>query len=146
MVPEPRRPVGTDAQRSHIMRSVGRRNTAPEVTLRTALAALGLMPQRHRRDLPGTPDLVFSQHRLAVFVHGCFWHRHARCRLATTPKTNSRYWQQKFAANIDRDRRKCAELRKRGWKTMTVWQCRIEKNAAAVAARVKAALAKAKSD
>lgn len=139
---EPTRPVCDDPERSRIMRAVKRSKTAPEVALQSALCGVGLRPDTNRRDLPGSPDIVFPQERLAVFVHGCFWHRHARCRLSTEPKTNRSYWQQKFAANVTRDRRKARELRRQGWKAITVWQCQVAKNAAAVAQRIKIALEK----
>lgn len=108
------------------MRRVGRRDTRPEMRLRRALWARGLRYRLHATDLPGTPDLVFRGPRVAVFVHGCFWHRHEGCRRATTPKTNREYWVQKFERNVERDRRKEAALRDRGWSVVTVWECEAE--------------------
>lgn len=92
--------------RSSIMKRVGRENTKPELKVRAKLHVLGLRFRLHRRDLPGTPDIVLTKHRTVIFVHGCFWHRHLGCRYATTPKTRQEYWIPKFEANITRDVRK----------------------------------------
>src|SRR3954451_665162 len=100
--------------RSWTMAQVRSKNTKPEVAVRKAAHALGLRFRLHGRDLPGTPDLVFSGHRTAVFVHGCFWHRHG-CARATTPASNVAYWAAKFERNVARDARNAAQLRKLGW-------------------------------
>lgn len=117
------------------MRRVRRRDTKPEMLLRRASWARGLRYRLHASYLPGTPDLVFRGARVAVFVHGCFWHRHEGCRRATTPKTNREYWIPKFEKNVERDRRKEEALTERGWKVVTVWECEAE-DAAALAVRV----------
>ena len=75
--------------------------------------------------LPGKPDLVFPKYEAVVFVHGCFWHRHPNCRYATTPASNQEFWQAKFNANVARDKRVLARLRREGWRVFTVWACRI---------------------
>jgi DNA mismatch endonuclease (patch repair protein) len=85
--------------------------------------ALGLRYRLHRRDLPGKPDLTFSKHRIALFVHGCFWHRHPDCRKASDPKSREEYWQAKFSANIERDARVAEELTGLGWRVATIWEC-----------------------
>lgn len=77
----------------------------------------------HRRDLPGSPDIVLPRHRVVVFVHGCFWHRHPRCRLAYTPKSRQEFWSAKFDENVARDRRVKRKLRRLGWRVVTVWEC-----------------------
>ncbi|MCY1259555.1 Very short patch repair protein [compost metagenome] len=109
--------------RSDIMRAVKRVNTAPEMIVRQELHALGLRFRLHRRDLPGSPDIVLPKLRTVIFVHGCFWHRHSDCRYATTPKTRQEYWLPKFAANIERDTRKNAQLQVLGWRVLLVWEC-----------------------
>ncbi len=73
----------------------------------------------------GRPDIVLPRHRAVVFVHGCFWHRHAGCSVATTPKSNQEFWLAKFAANVGRDRRNRAKLRKLGWRVFVVWECQV---------------------
>jgi DNA mismatch endonuclease, patch repair protein len=105
------------------MRAVRRADTTPELLVRQTAHRLGLRFRLHRRDLPGTPDLVFPGLRAAVFVHGCFWHRHARCSRATTPRTRVDFWTDKFESNVSRDRRKSRNLRSRGWKVLVIWEC-----------------------
>jgi DNA mismatch endonuclease (patch repair protein) len=139
--PEP--PVLTTPERSRIMRAVRRRNTGPERLLQRGLRRLRLRFSKKSRDLPGSPDIVFRKSRVAVFVHGCFWHRHKGCPLATTPRSNIGYWRAKFAANMERDRRKVSELKRLGWKVIIVWQCEIEADADKAAQRVKSFLLRA---
>lgn len=110
-------------RRSWLMSRVKGKNTSPEVRVRRAAHALGLRFRLHRGDLPGTPDIVFRKHGVAIFVHGCFWHRHAKCKKATMPKTRTRFWKAKFRGNSERDRRAVAELRALGWKVRVIWEC-----------------------
>lgn len=105
------------------MRSVRQKHTAPEMVVRVIVHAMGARYRLHRKDLPGRPDLVFPRRRLCIFVHGCFWHRHPGCRLASTPGSNVEFWQEKFARNIERDARKENELRAVGWRVEIVWEC-----------------------
>jgi DNA mismatch endonuclease (patch repair protein) len=109
-------------RRSWLMGRVPQKNTKPEMIVRSLAHRLGYRFRLHRRDLPGRPDLVFPKLKKAVFVHGCFWHRHG-CSKATTPKSNSAYWQPKFAENVARDKRVIAELLSLGWEPMVVWEC-----------------------
>lgn len=109
--------------RSHIMASVPQRNTTPEMAVRLMAHGLGFRYRLHRRDLPGTPDIVFPRLHKVIFVHGCFWHRHAGCRLTTTPKTRVAFWKKKFAKNIERDKIKVQQLNNLGWDVLTIWQC-----------------------
>ena len=112
------------------------------MVLRKELWAAGMRYRKNLRGLPGTPDLVFTARRLAVFVHGCFWHRHPGCRYATTPKTNTAFWAEKFAANVARDHRKVEELGDLGWRCLIVWGCETRDAAslAEVVERIGAAL------
>ncbi len=105
------------------MSRIGPKDTKPEMVVRRLVHALGYRFRLHRRDLPGSPDLVFPRLRKVVFVHGCFWHRHPGCKKATSPKTRVDFWQRKFSMNVDRDARKEDELRKQGWDVRTVWEC-----------------------
>lgn len=112
-----------DPVRSHIMRSVRRTKTAPEMIVRRALHAEGFRYRANLAALPGSPDIAFTARRKAIFVHGCFWHRHENCKLASTPKTRVDFWTKKFASNTERDSRKVHELLEAGWDVTTVWQC-----------------------
>lgn len=105
------------------MRSVRQKDTAPEMVVRNIAHAIGARYRLHRKDLPGSPDLVFPRRHLCIFVHGCFWHRHPNCRLATTPGSNVEFWREKFARNVERDARKENELRVAGWRVEIVWEC-----------------------
>lgn len=113
----------TAADRSRIMGRVRGRNTAPERRVRSAAHALGFRFRLHRRDLPGTPDLVFPRLRTVVFVHGCFWHSHDACARATVPKTNTEFWAEKLERNRKRDRLAALELEESGWRVLTIWEC-----------------------
>ncbi|MGV1957779.1 very short patch repair endonuclease [Agrobacterium sp. 22-214-1] len=122
-------PTPTEAEaapsafRSALMAKVGPKNSKPEMTVRRVVHALGYRFRLHRRDLPGTPDLVFPRLRKAIFVHGCFWHRHSGCKKASTPKTRVDFWNDKFAKNIERDERKERELRQQRWDITVIWEC-----------------------
>ena len=115
------------AKRSAIMRSVRSKDTKPEMALRSALHARGLRFRLHAKLLPGRPDIVLPRWRACIFVHGCFWHRHG-CSMTTTPKSNFEFWNAKFAANQDRDRRAVEALSGSGWRALTVWQCGLTGN------------------
>ncbi|MGE4340088.1 MAG: very short patch repair endonuclease [Pigmentiphaga sp.] len=105
------------------MSRIGPRDSRPELVVRRLVHSLGYRFRLHRRDLPGTPDLVFPRLHKIIFVHGCFWHRHPGCRMASTPKTRREFWLDKFERNIERDTRKEAELRALGWDVLIVWEC-----------------------
>lgn len=122
----------TPAARSALMSRVRGKNTRPELTVRKLLHALGSRFRLHRRDLPGTPDVVLPGRNAVVMIHGCFWHGHRGCKAATVPKTRTDYWVQKIAANRLRDARDSRRLRRLGWKVIVVWQCET-KNADALA-------------
>lgn len=113
----------TDASTSSRMRRVGLKNTAPEKAVRRLLSRAGYRYRLHCSDLPGTPDIVFRKKKKAIFVHGCFWHRHQGCSRCTMPKRNLRLWQQKFAATKRRDERNLKELQAAGWIPLVVWEC-----------------------
>lgn len=113
------------------MASVGTRDTGPEIALRKALHRLGYRYRIAPKDVPGKPDLVFPARHKAVFVHGCFWHGH-NCRYGRLPKSRSEYWQPKIEANRKRDRRQRSRLGALGWRSKTVWECRIRKNLGSV--------------
>lgn len=112
-------------ERSEIMGRVRGKDTTPEMAVRSLLHSLGFRYRLHRPDLPGKPDIVLPKYKAVVFVHGCFWHRHAGCSRASTPATRRDYWLPKFQRTIDRDKRNQAELRSAGWNVIVVWECEL---------------------
>jgi DNA mismatch endonuclease, patch repair protein len=115
----------TPEQRSERMARIRGANTQPEILLRSCLHASGMRYSLHGKNLPGKPDLVLAKHKAVIFVHGCFWHRHKGCAIATSPKSNSAFWQAKFAGNVARDKRVQRQLRKAGWRIFVVWECQV---------------------
>jgi DNA mismatch endonuclease (patch repair protein) len=113
----------TNAERSRLMARVRTKDTGPEMVVRRFLHVRGFRYRLHDRNLPGRPDLVFPGRKIAVFVHGCFWHRHPGCSLSYTPKTRVDFWKAKFAQNIERDRRVTEELQLMGFRVLVVWEC-----------------------
>ena len=108
------------------MRQVGSKDTGPERAVRRLLTALGLRYRLHRKDLPGAPDIVLPGRRLALFVHGCFWHGHDCKRGARAPKTNEGYWRAKIARNVARDATSLTALADLGWRAEVVWECELK--------------------
>jgi len=127
----------TKAQRSQIMRAVRSTGTTAEKKCEYLLRSLKLSYRRNVKALPGRPDFVLNVSRLAVFVHGCFWHAHKGCKNATLPTSNIDYWSKKIDRNRRRDRRVRDALRKAGFRTAVIWECRL-KNAESVASRLRA--------
>jgi DNA mismatch endonuclease (patch repair protein) len=125
----------TPESRSALMARIGPRDTAPELIVRRMLHAMGYRFRLHRRDLPGTPDIVLPSRRIAIFVHGCFWHAHG-CKIGRPPKTRPEYWLPKLARNRARDAEKCAALEQEGWRVLEVWQCETQ-DREALAARLE---------
>jgi DNA mismatch endonuclease, patch repair protein len=111
--------------RSAIMARVRSKNTAPELAVRKTAFSLGYRFRLHRRDLSGSPDLVFPAKNKVIFVHGCFWHRHQGCPRASSPVTRQAYWQKKFDATVARDIRNIKELELSGWQVLVLWECAI---------------------
>lgn len=107
------------------MKAIRSKDTKPELIVRRLVHGLGFRFRLHRKDLPGTPDLVFPSRRKIVFVHGCFWHRHPGCKRATLPKSRSEYWLKRPNRNIDRDVTNIAQLRSMDWDTIVVWECEL---------------------
>ncbi|MGB9067530.1 MAG: DNA mismatch endonuclease Vsr [Candidatus Acidiferrales bacterium] len=112
-------------ERSEVMARVRAKNTRPELRVRKLVFALGYRYRLHDRKLPGRPDLVFGPRRKVIFVHGCFWHRHARCALARLPKSRLDFWLPKLEGNKSRDRRNRRALARGGWKVLTIWECQL---------------------
>lgn len=114
--------------RSERMRRIADKNTRPELIVRKLVHAMGYRYRLHRRSLPGTPDLVFASRRKVIFVHGCFWHRHAdpACKLARLPKSRLDFWLPKLEANARRDQVAQTKLDQLGWSSLTIWECALK--------------------
>ncbi len=113
--------------RSKIMSKVGQKSTAPEMKLRKALFARGYRYRINVKKLSGSPDIVLPKYKVAIFIHGCFWHRHKGCKYSTMPKTRIEFWTKKFEANTKRDKRNVEKLIEDGWRVLDVWECAIKK-------------------
>ena len=110
-------------RRSENMSKIKGRDTAPELAVRRIAHDLGFRFRLHRKDIPGCPDLVFPKYRLAVFVHGCFWHRHDGCQYTYMPKSRTAFWTKKFGQNVARDYRNEKALQELGWQVLVIWEC-----------------------
>ncbi len=116
--------VFSPEERSRIMRLIKNKNTGPEKFVRSMIHAMGFRFRLHRKDLPGSPDIVFPKFRKVIFVHGCFWHAHS-CKRFRLPKENREYWQAKLLRNKARDRRNIQEIKKANWRSLTIWECQL---------------------
>lgn len=114
------------AKRSDIMRRVRSQNTKPEIVVRKMASALGFKYRLNAKNLPGKPDLSNKSRKKAIFVHGCFWHRHANCKMASTPASNMEYWTKKFESNVVRDRKNMAQYKSMDWKILVIWECELK--------------------
>jgi DNA mismatch endonuclease, patch repair protein len=135
-----RAPIPKSESTSRVMSANRAKNTTPEVTLRKALYERGLRGYRlHLKTIPGRPDIAFTAKRVAIFVNGCFWHRCPLCK-PRPPKSNIDFWQNKFAKNVERDKRKEEELRGAGWEVLVIWECEIKGQIPEVVNRIERAL------
>ncbi|MCC6329381.1 MAG: DNA mismatch endonuclease Vsr [Acidobacteria bacterium] len=113
-------------QRSRNMSCIRSRNTQPETVVRSLLHNLGYRFRLHVKTLPGKPDIVLPKFKSAIFVHGCFWHRHTGCKRCTTPRSNREYWIPKLTGNAERDKDHIKSLKRLGWKVLIVWECDVK--------------------
>ena len=116
----------TIAERSRLMAKIRGKNTGPERAVRSLLHRAGYRFRIHVRDLPGKPDVVLPKYRTVVFVHGCFWHRHRGCKIATMPHSHVAFWTEKFRRNVANDARHRRRLRRLGWQVVVVWSCQLK--------------------
>ena len=121
--------VHTPLQRSFNMSRIKGKDTKPEILVRSMLHRAGFRFRKNVSTLPGKPDLVLSKYNTAVFVHGCYWHRHCGCRYATTPTTNTDFWSAKFRGTVVRDEANQLALTALGWRVLTVWECELKDDA-----------------
>ncbi|WP_459935417.1 very short patch repair endonuclease [Fundidesulfovibrio butyratiphilus] len=120
--------IFTKEKRSEIMRKVKSKDTGPEKKVRSMLHSLGYRFRLHRKDLPGTPDIVLPKYKTIIFVHGCFWHGHPGCTKSKTPKTNAEFWNKKISNNIENDRKNLSTLSALGWNVVIIWECQVNKD------------------
>ena len=113
--------------RSEMMSGIKGKDTSPELKVRSFLHANGFRFRLHRKDLPGKPDIVLPKYKACVFVHGCFWHRHKGCKLASEPKSREEFWNKKFSENVARDQRNIKALKMAGWRVAILWECGLRK-------------------
>ncbi len=113
-------------KRSQIMALISGKETKPEISVRSFLFNQGFRYRKNVKSLPGKPDIVLPKHQTIVFVHGCFWHGHVNCKKATKPTSNVKFWNTKIQGNVERDERVKHELRKSGWKVITIWECKLK--------------------
>ena len=124
--------VLSPSQRKYNMSRIRDKDTKPEMVVRSMVHRMGFRYRLHQKNLPGKPDIVLTRHRKIIMVHGCFWHKH-NCRYGrVVPKTNTKFWQEKRAATVVRDRRNLRQLRKNGWEVLTIWECQIKKSKALI--------------
>jgi DNA mismatch endonuclease (patch repair protein) len=133
--PTPRTRVRMQRQR--------RTGTNPELVVGEALRGLRFSVEQNPVNLPGRPDLILRPSKVAIFVHGCFWHRHIGCAASTNPRTNALFWKKKFINNVSRDRRKARQLRKMGWIVLTFWECQTNDGPAAIATLLRSRITSA---
>lgn len=117
--------VVSPEKRSRMMAGIKGKNTKPEMVVRKLVHSMGFRFRLHRKDLPGSPDIVLPRLKKAIFVHGCFWHRHQGCKFAYTPKSNTEFWLAKLDANMRRDTAALQALAALGWEILIVWECEV---------------------
>jgi len=120
--------IWSKEKRSQVMARILSKDTIPEQSVRKILTGLGFKYRLHVSKLPGKPDIVLRKHNAVIFVHGCFWHLHSKCRDGTIPKSKTAYWRKKLTNNRKRDAKHIRELRQMGWKVLLLWECEVEKN------------------
>jgi len=118
----------TVLQRSRTMSRIRSKDTLPECRLRKSLHKHGFRYRKNVATLPGKPDIVLPKYKTVIFVNGCFWHQHANCSKANTPKSNKEYWDKKLIQNVERDKNNFEKLKILGWKVLTVWECELQKD------------------
>jgi len=119
--------VFSKKKRKKIMQSITAKNTKPEENIAKTLKRAGYKIEMHCNDLPGKPDIILKKYKLAIFVHGCFWHQHKGCKRCSMPKTNKKYWRPKLENNVKRFNAQRRSLNRKGWHVYVIWECQIKK-------------------
>jgi len=115
----------TPEKRTEVMKSIISEGTKPELVFRRFLFSLGFRYRKNYKKLPGRPDIIFIKKKIAIFIHGCFWHQHKNCKISNEPRSNTTFWKEKFAKNLERDKRNQKDLREMGWRAKVIWECEI---------------------
>ncbi len=138
--------IWSKKKRSQVMSRILGKNTKPELRVRKMLSSLGYRYRLNVKGLPGKPDMVIKKYNTVIFVHGCFWHLHSKCRDGTIPKTRTEYWQEKLLQNKKRDANHIKALRAQGWEVLRLWECEIEKKPDSAMNRIGKILVNKKKD
>jgi len=128
--------IFTAEKRSYIMSRIRGKNTQPERIVKSILRKNGIRFSANKKSLPGTPDIVLPAQKLILFINGCFWHGHSRCKIFRMPKSRKAFWKKKIESNRERDRKCIRQLRRLGWSVMTIWECQLRRNSMKVMDRV----------
>jgi DNA mismatch endonuclease (patch repair protein) len=137
--------VHSPVQRSFNMSRIRGKDTVPEIRLRSLLHRAGHRFRLHRKDLPGRPDIVLPGAKVAVYVHGCYWHRHEGCRLSTMPSSNVDFWRAKFERTVERDHENVEALKVAGWTPVVIWECELRAEPEATLHRIQKAIGSSKT-
>lgn len=129
--------IETDDATSERLAGVRQKGTKPELVVRKILTELGVRYRLNNKDMPGNPDIANRKHRWAIFVHGCFWHRHPGCKKATTPTRNREFWEAKLERNVERDRLALDALEARGYRVGVIWECETAGDRSGIAGRLR---------
>jgi len=129
--------IWTKKKRSEVMSKILGRDTKPEIVVRKMLFSMGYRFRLHGKGMPGKPDIVLRKYNAIIFIHGCFWHLHGKCRDGAIPKTRTAFWRSKLYGNKERDRRNLNTLRRSGWKVLKLWECEIEKKPKRVVKKIE---------
>ncbi len=141
-----RSPIPDSDSTSKVMSANKGKDTGPELELRRNLWKNGLRGYRiHPKNIPGRPDIAYTRYKLAIFMHGCFWHRCPKCNLHL-PKSHTQFWEDKFQKNVERDIKKKIELESLGWKVLVIWECELIKDIGNCIEKIKIALVKRKTN
>lgn len=140
-----RSPLPTHKHTSKVMSSNKAKDTTPELFFRSLLVEHQLKGYRlHWKKVPGRPDISFTRKKIAIFINGCYWHRCPTCKLSL-PKSNVKFWKNKFEKNVQRDKIKNSQLEDIGWKVFTIWECELKKNYERSKSKIKSILDEIKS-
>jgi DNA mismatch endonuclease (patch repair protein) len=118
----------TAKQRSRCMSRIRSKNTRPEIIARNTIKKIGIKYHLHAKQMPGKPDIIIPSKKIVLFINGCFWHQHEKCKRRVMPKTNTKYWKSKLGRNVEKQKKDVKALRRLGWKPLIMWECQIKRD------------------